>query len=96
MHVPSGAVTGGPDHRRPVRRVLVGWDGSADAAEALGAAVAIAARDSGHVVALAVIRRSAHAEPDEDSDDEPAACSARPKRPLSGCASRIQRRPPSG
>jgi len=56
----------------PFRRVLVGWDGSADAAEALGAAVAIAARDSGHVVALAVIRRSAYAEPDEDSDDEPA------------------------
>jgi nucleotide-binding universal stress UspA family protein len=44
----------------PFRHLLVGWDGSAAAAEALGAAVAIAA-PRGHVVALSVIRAAPHA-----------------------------------
>jgi nucleotide-binding universal stress UspA family protein len=51
----------------PFRRVLAGYDGSPDAAEAVRAAAAIAARDGGHVVALSVVRRSPHA----DGDDEP-------------------------
>ena len=51
----------------PFRRVLVGWDASAGAAEALGVAAAITGSDSdsGHVVALAVIPQAWHAEDDE-------------------------------
>jgi nucleotide-binding universal stress UspA family protein len=51
----------------PFRRVLAGYDGSPDAAEAVRAAAAIAARDGGHVVALSVLRQSPH----PDGDDEP-------------------------
>ncbi|HUA28735.1 MAG TPA: universal stress protein [Streptosporangiaceae bacterium] len=40
---------------RRFRRVLVGWDGSADAIDALSAAASIAGGDGGHVVALAVL-----------------------------------------
>lgn len=40
----------------PFRRVLVGWDGSPDSAEALSVAAQIVGRDGGHVVALAVFR----------------------------------------
>jgi nucleotide-binding universal stress UspA family protein len=54
----------------PFRRVLAGYDGSPDAADAVRAAVAIAARDGGHVVALAVLRRAARADGDADDDDE--------------------------
>jgi len=39
----------------PFRRVLVGWDASADAAEALCAAAAIVRGGAGHVVALTVV-----------------------------------------
>lgn len=55
----------------PFRRVLVGWDGSADAAEALSVAAAIAGRDGGHVVALAVVRPPQHPESGEDDDRGP-------------------------
>jgi nucleotide-binding universal stress UspA family protein len=54
----------------PFCRVLVGWDGSADAAEALSMAVAIAARHDGHVVALSVVRRWPHTEPDAEPGDD--------------------------
>ncbi len=46
----------------PFRRVLVGFDGSPDAAEALGVAAAVAAGDGGHVVALCVVAPGLHAE----------------------------------
>ncbi len=39
----------------PFRRVLVGWDASADATEALSAAAAIVRGGAGHVVALTVV-----------------------------------------
>lgn len=48
----------------PFRRVLVGFDGSPDAAEALGVAVTVAAHDGGHVVALCVVPRVLSAEGD--------------------------------
>jgi nucleotide-binding universal stress UspA family protein len=44
------------------RRVLVGFDGSPDAAEALRVAAAVTARDGGHVVALCVVQPALHAE----------------------------------
>lgn len=50
----------------PFRRVLVGWDASADAAEAMRIAAAIAGSDGCHVVALTVVRQAAHAEADDD------------------------------
>jgi nucleotide-binding universal stress UspA family protein len=57
----------------PFRRVLVGFDGSPDAAAAVRAAVNIAARDGGHVVALSVLGRARHADGDgehsRNSDD---------------------------
>ncbi len=52
----------------PFCRVLVGWDGSPDAAEALGMAVAVAEHPGGHVVALAVIGRRPHPETGDDAD----------------------------
>ena len=52
----------------PFRRLLVGWDGSPDSAEALSVAAQIAGRDGGHVVALAVLRDGAAAEPGDDGD----------------------------
>jgi nucleotide-binding universal stress UspA family protein len=55
----------------PFRRVLVGFDGSPDAAEALGVAVTVAARDGGHVVALCVVPQALPAEGD-DPDAETA------------------------
>lgn len=50
----------------PFRRVLAGYDGSPDSAEAVRAAAAIAARDGGHVVALSVVRQPPHPD-DEDA-----------------------------
>jgi nucleotide-binding universal stress UspA family protein len=47
---------------RRFRRVLVGWDGSADSIEALSAAASIAGGDGGHVVALAVLTPAPAAE----------------------------------
>jgi nucleotide-binding universal stress UspA family protein len=52
----------------PFRRVLVGWDGSPDSAEALSVAAQIVSRDGGHVVALAVFRESAAPEAEDDGD----------------------------
>jgi nucleotide-binding universal stress UspA family protein len=52
----------------PFRRVLVGWDGSPDSAEALSVATQIADRDGGHVVALAVLRAAAVPEAGDDGD----------------------------
>jgi len=52
------------------RRVLVGFDGSPDSCEALRAAAAIAGRDGGHVVALAVLRHAPTYEGDGDPDSE--------------------------
>jgi nucleotide-binding universal stress UspA family protein len=54
------------------RRVLVGWDGSPDSAEALAVAAQIAGRDGGHVVALAVLRQQAGPEADDGAADQPA------------------------
>lgn len=51
----------------PFRRVLVGWDGSADAAEALSVAASVVGGDHGHVVALAVVPQAPHS---ESADDE--------------------------
>jgi nucleotide-binding universal stress UspA family protein len=51
----------------PFRRILAGYDGSPDAAEAVRAAATIAARDGGHVVALSVVRQL----PQPDGADEP-------------------------
>lgn len=52
----------------PFRRVLVGFDSSPDAADAVRAAVAIAVRDGGHVVALSVVRRVTRADGDADGE----------------------------
>jgi nucleotide-binding universal stress UspA family protein len=54
----------------PFRRVLAGYDGSPDAADAVRAAAAIAARDGGHVVALSVLRRAPHSDGDGDGERE--------------------------
>ena len=53
----------------PFRRVLVGYDGSPDAVEALGVGVAVAARDGGHVVVLCVLPRALRAEGDEQDGE---------------------------
>lgn len=52
----------------PFRRVLVGWDASPDAAEAMTAAAAIA--DGGHVVVLAVVPEAPDTEAAEDHESE--------------------------
>ncbi len=52
----------------PFRRVLAGFDGSPDAADAIRAAAALVARDGGHIVALSVIRRASRADGDGDGD----------------------------
>ena len=52
------------------RRLLVGFDGSPDATEAVRAATALLARDGGHVVALAVVARSSGGEDGSVADDE--------------------------
>jgi nucleotide-binding universal stress UspA family protein len=57
----------------PFRRVLAGYDGSPEAAEAVRAAAAIAARDGGHVVALSVVRQSPHADGDQEPRGEDAS-----------------------
>ena len=50
----------------PFRRVLVGFDGSPDAAEALGVGAAVAAGDGGHVVVLCVVPSGLRADGNED------------------------------
>jgi len=57
----------------PFRRVLVGWDASADAAEALCAAAAIVGGEAGHVVALTVMPAAPGAEAADERDGERAA-----------------------
>ncbi len=74
----------------PFRRVLVGWDGSADAAEALSVAATIACRDGGHVVALAVLRQQPRHEADDDQDERSAV-----KRQAEEHFDRLRRERPS-
>jgi nucleotide-binding universal stress UspA family protein len=57
----------------PFRRVLVGWDASADAAEALCAAAAIVGGEAGRVVALTVVPAAAEAEAADEQESERAA-----------------------
>ena len=54
----------------PFRRVLVGWDGSADSVTALRTAAAIVGEGHGHVVALAVLATAAHREATRDEAAE--------------------------
>jgi nucleotide-binding universal stress UspA family protein len=61
----------------PFRRVLVGWDASADAAEALSAAAAIVSGGTGHVVALTVIPAGPGAEAADEQLSERAAARRR-------------------
>jgi nucleotide-binding universal stress UspA family protein len=56
----------------PFRRVLVGWDASADAVEALCAAAAIVRGDAGHVVALTVVPAAPGAEAADEQESERA------------------------
>jgi len=58
------------------RRVLVGWDGSSDAAEALSAGIAIAGT-GGHVVALCVVGPRQYAEASDGRDDDRLGIRAR-------------------
>jgi nucleotide-binding universal stress UspA family protein len=57
----------------PFRRVLVGWDASASAAEALSAAAAIVGGGAGHVVALTVVPAGPGAEAADEQQIERAA-----------------------
>jgi nucleotide-binding universal stress UspA family protein len=57
----------------PFRRVLVGWDASADAAEALCAAAALVGAGAGHVVALTVVQAVRAAEAADEQQSERAA-----------------------
>jgi nucleotide-binding universal stress UspA family protein len=59
-------MTTGPMVTASFRRVLVGWDCSAGAAAALRAAVAVAADEAAHVVALAVLKPAPHTEDAEE------------------------------
>jgi nucleotide-binding universal stress UspA family protein len=55
----------------PFRRVLAGFDGSPDAADAVRGAATIAARDGGHVVVLSVLLRpGAHDDGTEGQDSQ--------------------------
>lgn len=75
------------------RRVLVGFDGSPDACEALGAATEIAGRDGGHVVALSVIPHA----PSHDGDREPDSESGELRRLAEACFDQLRRGPqPTG
>jgi nucleotide-binding universal stress UspA family protein len=56
----------------PFRRVLVGWDASADAAEALSAAASIVRTDGGRVVALTVVPEATGAEAADEYESERA------------------------
>lgn len=59
-----------------IRRVLVGFDGSPDAAEALRVATAMFGRDGCHVVALSVMRHPLRHEGEQEGDRESAAMRA--------------------
>ena len=75
----------------PFRRVLVGWDGSADAAEALSVATSAAGGEDGHVVVLAVVPQAWHV---EAADDDAGRVSAR--RRVEEGVERARRAIPSG
>jgi len=75
------------------RRVLVGFDGSPDACEALRVATAIAGRDGGHVVALAVLRYA----PSHDGNQEQDSESGQLRRQAEACFDEFRRGPqPAG
>ena len=57
----------------PFRRVLVGWDASANATEALSAAAAIVGSGAGHVVALTVVPAGQGAEAADEQRSDRAA-----------------------
>jgi nucleotide-binding universal stress UspA family protein len=61
----------------PFRRVLVGWDASADAAEALCAAASIVRGGAGHVVALTVVPAAQGAEAADELQGGQAAIKRR-------------------
>jgi nucleotide-binding universal stress UspA family protein len=61
----------------PFRQVLVGWDASADAAEALCAAAAIVRGNAGHVVALTVVPAAQGAEAADELEGGQAAIQRR-------------------
>lgn len=63
----------------PFRRVLVGWDTSADAVEALCAAAAIVGGAAGHVVALTVVPAAPETEAADEQESERAAIRRRAK-----------------
>jgi nucleotide-binding universal stress UspA family protein len=71
------------------RRVLVGFDGSPDAAEALRVATSIAGRDGGHVVALSVLRPA----PGHEGDREPGSESNALRRMAEACFEEFRRGP---
>lgn len=74
------------------RRVLVGFDGSRDASEALRVATFMAGRDGGHVVALSVLRNSSS----HDGDLEPDGGEGREIRRLAeACFDELRRGPSS-
>jgi nucleotide-binding universal stress UspA family protein len=58
---------------RPLRRVLVAWDGSADSAAALRTAAALVGDASGHVVALSILATAPNREAVRDGPTEPSA-----------------------
>lgn len=76
----------------PFRRVLVGFDGSPDAAEALRVATSIAGRDGGHVVALSVLRRTPRHEEDQVQDSETSAL----RKMAEACFDEFRRGQPTG
>src|ERR1700691_519100 len=75
----GGFVTAGP-----FRRVLVGWDAAAGAAEALSAAAAIVSGGTGHVVALTVGPAGPGAEAADEQLSERAADTPRVEERLEG------------
>jgi nucleotide-binding universal stress UspA family protein len=57
----------------PFHRVLVGWDGSRDAAEALRIAASVVSSDGGRITALAVLPQSVRLEAADEEEAEHAA-----------------------
>ena len=64
----GAAVTAAPFHR-----VLVGWDGSGDAAEALRIAASVVGGDGGRITALAVLPQPVRLEVADEQETEHAA-----------------------
>jgi nucleotide-binding universal stress UspA family protein len=69
----SAVAGGGPPRARAFRRILVGYDGSREAQDALRAAVALAEEVDGDVRVLLVIRPIAHVETPEELASAAAA-----------------------